>query len=122
MTVYMIRVSDYTASSEINCHFCFTYVFSFIIIDVETDEVCRSEDVEGTKHTPCLNFYYSMMVYLIRVSDYSTSSKINWRFCFIYAFSSVEIDVEIDKVHRSEDFDGTKYAFYLDSRSSITVT
>jgi hypothetical protein len=71
MTVYMIRLYNYSASSEINCHFYFTYVFSSIMIDAETDEVCRSEDVEGTKNASCLNFCLSMTVYMIRVSDYS---------------------------------------------------
>jgi hypothetical protein len=89
--------------------------------DVEIDEVCRSKNIEKTKNTFCLNFCFSMTVYMIRVSEYSTSSKINWRFYFIYAFSSVEIDVEIDKVHRSEDFDGMKYAPCLNSSSSITI-
>jgi hypothetical protein len=65
MTLYMIRTSF---GIQINCYFCSTYAFSSVKIDAEIDEVCRSENVDGTKHASCLNSWSSMTLYLIRAS------------------------------------------------------
>jgi hypothetical protein len=111
MTLYIIRDSDYFVLLEINFYFCSIHTFSSVKIDTEIDEVRRSEDVDGIKYTSCLNFCSSMTLYIIRVLNYSASLEINCHFYSIYAFSSVEIDTEIDEVHRSEDVDGTKHAF-----------
>jgi hypothetical protein len=66
--------------------FLFHTYFFFVEIDVEIDKVCRSEDIDGTKHTSCLSSCSSMTDYMIRVSDYFTSSEINCHFCFIHTF------------------------------------
>jgi hypothetical protein len=121
MMLYMIRVLDYSTSSEISCYFCFTYTFFSVEMDGEIDEICRSEDIDGTKYTFCLNFCSSMTLYMIRVLDYSVSSKINCRFCFTYVFSSVVIEVEIDEVYKLENIDGTKHESYLNSCSFMKL-
>jgi hypothetical protein len=82
-------------------------------IDAETDEVCSSEDVDGIKYASCLNSCSSMTLYIIRVLNYSALSEINCHFYSIYAFSSIEIDAEIDNIHKLENVDGTKHAFCL---------
>jgi hypothetical protein len=122
MTLYIIRDFDHSASSKINCHFCSTYTFFPVVIDVEIDEVRESEDFQETKHTSYLNFYSSMALYMIRVLNYSTSSKTNYHFCSMYAFSFVKIDAGIDEVHRSEDIEETKHTSYLNFYSSKRVT
>jgi hypothetical protein len=113
MMLYIIRVLDYSALSENYYHFCSTYAFFSVEINAEIDEARRSEDVDGTKYASCLNSCFSMMLFIIRVLDYSALSENYYHFCSTYAFSSVEINAEIDKVRRSEDVDGTKYAFCL---------
>jgi hypothetical protein len=113
MTLYMIRVLNYSASLKINCRFCFTYVFFFVKIEVNIDKVYKFEDVEGDKHKPYFNSCSSMTLYVIRVLDYSTSSKINCHFYSMYFFSFIEIDAEIDEVCRSENINGTKNASCL---------
>jgi hypothetical protein len=98
-TLYMIRALNYSASSGISCHFCFTHAFSSVEIDAEIDEVQKSEDVDGIKNTFCLNFCSSTKLYMIRTSEYSASSEANCHFCSTDSFSSVEIDVKLDVVH-----------------------
>jgi hypothetical protein len=121
MMFYIIWVLNYFTLLEINCHFCSIYIFFFVEIDIEINEVRRSEDVDGTKHSFCLNSCSSMTLYIIRVLDYSASLEINCHFCSIYTFSSFEIDTEIDEIRRSEDVVGTKNASYLKSCSSMTL-
>jgi hypothetical protein len=95
------------------------YAFSSVEIDVEIDKVCKSEDVEETKHAFCLNFCSSMALYMIRVLDFSTSLKITCHFCSMYTFSSTEINTKFDKICRSEDVEETKHAFCSNSCSSM---
>jgi hypothetical protein len=51
-----------------NCYFCSTYVFSSVGTDAEIDEICRSENDDGTKHASCLNSCFSVILYMIRAS------------------------------------------------------
>jgi hypothetical protein len=97
------------------------YTFSSIKIDAEIDEVCKSENVDGTKHAFCLNSCSSMMLHIIKVLDYSALLEINCHFYSIYAFSSIKIDTEIDDVRKSENADGTKHAFCLKPCFSIIL-
>jgi hypothetical protein len=62
------------------------YAIFSIVIDIEFDEVRRSEDIDGTKHTPCLNFCFFMMLYMIRASDYFDLLKINCHFFSTYIY------------------------------------
>jgi hypothetical protein len=52
------------------------YAFFSVEIDFKIDEVRRLKDADGTKHAFCLNFCFSMKLYMIRTSDYSVSSDL----------------------------------------------
>jgi hypothetical protein len=74
-TLPMIRASNYSILSKINCRFYSTNPFFSVVIDFKIDEVRRSEDVDGTKHTLCLIFCFYKMFHMIRASNYSFCQK-----------------------------------------------
>jgi hypothetical protein len=97
------------------------YAFFSLKINVEIDEVCRSENVDGTKNAPYLNFCSSKIFLITRTSDYFTSlEKINFYFCSTYVFSYVVIDIKINEVCRLEDVNGIKHASCLNFYFSMT--